>query len=61
MASNGGNLLQRTRCHYFYDTAIPCNKRAPGTAPSHRRASAVLFALENPVKGMELERNRKLV
>lgn len=31
MASNGGNLLQRTRCSYFYDTAMPCNKRMPGT------------------------------
>jgi xanthine dehydrogenase YagS FAD-binding subunit len=31
MASNGGNLLQRTRCAYFYDTAMPCNKREPGT------------------------------
>jgi xanthine dehydrogenase YagS FAD-binding subunit len=31
MASNGGNLLQRTRCSYFYDVAMPCNKRAPGT------------------------------
>lgn len=31
MASNGGNLLQRTRCSYFYDTAMPCNKRSPGT------------------------------
>ena len=31
MATNGGNLLQRTRCPYFYDTAMPCNKRAPGT------------------------------
>jgi xanthine dehydrogenase YagS FAD-binding subunit len=30
MASTGGNLLQRTRCYYFYDTATPCNKRAPG-------------------------------
>ena len=28
MASTGGNLLQRTRCYYFYDTAAPCNKRA---------------------------------
>src|SRR5262249_29145450 len=27
MATNGGNLLQRTRCYYFYDTATPCNKR----------------------------------
>ncbi|RYX94692.1 MAG: xanthine dehydrogenase family protein subunit M [Comamonadaceae bacterium] len=31
MASNGGNLLQRTRCYYFYDTGVPCNKREPGT------------------------------
>jgi xanthine dehydrogenase YagS FAD-binding subunit len=31
MASNGGNLLQRTRCSYFYDVAMPCNKRDPGT------------------------------
>ena len=31
MATNGGNLMQRTRCQYFYDTAMPCNKREPGT------------------------------
>jgi xanthine dehydrogenase YagS FAD-binding subunit len=31
MATLGGNLLQRTRCAYFYDTAARCNKRAPGT------------------------------
>jgi xanthine dehydrogenase YagS FAD-binding subunit len=31
MATNGGNLLQRTRCYYFYDTATPCNKREPGS------------------------------
>ncbi|MBC7568526.1 MAG: xanthine dehydrogenase family protein subunit M [Spirosoma sp.] len=31
MATNGGNLLQRTRCPYFYDVSMPCNKRAPGT------------------------------
>lgn len=30
-ATTGGNLLQRTRCYYFYDTARPCNKREPGT------------------------------
>ncbi|HLI78042.1 MAG TPA: FAD binding domain-containing protein, partial [Acidobacteriaceae bacterium] len=30
-ATNGGNLLQRTRCYYFYDTLTPCNKRDPGT------------------------------
>ena len=31
MATNGGNLMQRTRCQYFYDTAMPCNKREPGS------------------------------
>src|SRR5262249_16352420 len=31
MATTGGNLLQRTRCLYFYDTSVPCNKRAPGS------------------------------
>ncbi|OON66969.1 FAD binding domain-containing protein [Hymenobacter sp. CRA2] len=31
MATNGGNLMQRTRCYYFYDTATPCNKREPGS------------------------------
>src|SRR5262249_18045109 len=31
MATTGGNLLQRTRCYYFYDTAMPCNKREPGS------------------------------
>jgi len=31
MASTGGNLVQRTRCYYFYDVATPCNKRDPGS------------------------------
>lgn len=31
MATNGGNLNQRTRCSYFYDTTMPCNKREPNT------------------------------
>lgn len=31
MATTGGNLLQRTRCYYFRDTALPCNKREPGS------------------------------
>ncbi|MFC3862346.1 FAD binding domain-containing protein [Deinococcus antarcticus] len=30
-ATTAGNLLQRTRCPYFYDTNMPCNKREPGT------------------------------
>lgn len=34
MASTGGNLLQRTRCLYFYDITTPCNKRTPGSGCS---------------------------
>jgi xanthine dehydrogenase YagS FAD-binding subunit len=34
MASTGGNLLQRTRCAYFYDVTTPCNKREPGSGCS---------------------------
>jgi xanthine dehydrogenase YagS FAD-binding subunit len=33
-ATTGGNLLQRTRCYYFYDLSKPCNKRQPGTGCS---------------------------
>lgn len=33
-ATTGGNLLQRTRCPYFYDTNMPCNKRVPGSGCS---------------------------
>lgn len=33
MATMGGNLMQRTRCYYFYDTSTPCNKRDPKAAP----------------------------
>lgn len=31
MATIGGNMMQRTRCAYFYNTDMPCNKRQPGT------------------------------
>ena len=31
MASTGGNLMQRTRCPYFFDTTMPCNKRQPNS------------------------------
>ncbi|NSL90667.1 FAD binding domain-containing protein [Chitinophaga solisilvae] len=31
MATTGGNMMQRTRCSYFYDITMPCNKRSPGT------------------------------
>jgi xanthine dehydrogenase YagS FAD-binding subunit len=36
MATVGGNLMQRTRCSYFYDRATPCNKRDPGAGCSAR-------------------------
>jgi xanthine dehydrogenase YagS FAD-binding subunit len=46
MASTGGNLLQRTRCLYFYDTATPCNKREPESGCSAiqgiNRSNAIL-------------------
>ena len=45
-ATTGGNLLQRTRCPYFADTAQPCNKRSPGSGCSaqggHSRGHAIL-------------------
>jgi xanthine dehydrogenase YagS FAD-binding subunit len=51
MATTGGNLLQRTRCFYFYDTATPCNKREPGTGCSAvdgiNRMHAILGASEH--------------
>jgi len=51
MASVGGNLLQRTRCYYFYDTAFAqCNKRNPGSGCAARegynRIHAILGASE---------------
>jgi xanthine dehydrogenase YagS FAD-binding subunit len=50
MASTGGNLLQRTRCAYFYDVATPCNKREPGSGCSAmhglNRGHAILGASE---------------
>src|SRR5207248_5738972 len=46
MATTGGNLLQRTRCYYFYDVAFPCNKRTPGSGcsaiPGQNRIHAIL-------------------
>jgi xanthine dehydrogenase YagS FAD-binding subunit len=51
MATTGGNLLQRTRCFYFYDTATPCNKREPGSGCSAldgvNRMHAILGASEH--------------
>ncbi|BDC50908.1 dehydrogenase [Bryobacterales bacterium F-183] len=46
MATTGGNLMQRTRCYYFYDTASRCNKRTPGSgcdaAQGFHRIHAIL-------------------
>jgi xanthine dehydrogenase YagS FAD-binding subunit len=51
MATTSGNLLQRTRCMYFRDTAMPCNKREPGTGcpaiTGSNRTLAVLGTSEN--------------
>ena len=51
MATTAGNLLQRTRCVYFRDTAMPCNKREPGTGcpaiTGHNRTLAILGASEH--------------
>lgn len=51
MATVGGNLMQRTRCYYFYDTATPCNKRQPGSGCSavdgFNRIHAILGASEH--------------
>jgi xanthine dehydrogenase YagS FAD-binding subunit len=45
MATNGGNLLQRTRCQYFYDIAMPCNKREPGTGCGAREGLNRIHAI----------------
>jgi len=51
MATNGGNLMQRTRCYYFYDITTPCNKRDPGSGCSaiqgYNRIHAILGHSEN--------------
>lgn len=51
MATNGGNLMQRTRCYYFYDINTPCNKRDPGSGCSaisgYNRIHAILGQSEN--------------
>jgi xanthine dehydrogenase YagS FAD-binding subunit len=45
MASNGGNLLQRTRCPYFYEISMPCNKREPGTGCGAKNGMNALHAI----------------
>ena len=50
MATVGGNIMQRTRCSYFYDTVMPCNKRSPGTGcgalKGYNRMHAIFGASE---------------
>jgi xanthine dehydrogenase YagS FAD-binding subunit len=50
-ATTGGNLLQRTRCYYFYDVTKPCNKRSPGSGcaalAGFNRIHAILGASEH--------------
>lgn len=52
MATNGGNLFQRTRCYYFYDLATPCNKREPGSGcgaiHGYNRIHAILGTSDQP-------------
>ncbi|SDS30529.1 xanthine dehydrogenase YagS FAD-binding subunit [Halopseudomonas xinjiangensis] len=45
MASTGGNLLQRTRCYYFYDSTTPCNKREPGSGCGAREGLNRMHAI----------------
>lgn len=51
MATVGGNIMQRTRCSYFYDTTLPCNKRVPGSGcgakEGYNRMHAIFGASEN--------------
>jgi xanthine dehydrogenase YagS FAD-binding subunit len=51
MATTGGNLMQRTRCYYFYDEASRCNKRLPGTGcdavGGFNRIHAIMGASDN--------------
>ncbi len=50
MATVGGNMMQRTRCTYFYDTVMPCNKRQPGSGcgalKGYNRMHAIFGASE---------------
>jgi xanthine dehydrogenase YagS FAD-binding subunit len=45
LATTAGNLLQRTRCYYFYDTAFACNKRSPGSGCAARGGRTRIHAV----------------
>ncbi|MEO5591215.1 MAG: xanthine dehydrogenase family protein subunit M [Chitinophagaceae bacterium] len=51
MATVGGNMMQRTRCPYFFDTMMPCNKRKPGSGcgalEGYNRMHAIFGASDN--------------
>ena len=51
MATVGGNMMQRTRCSYFYDTTMPCNKRKPGSGcgalKGYNRMHAIFGTTDN--------------
>ncbi len=65
MATTGGNLLQRTRCPYFRDTAHACNKREPGSGCSaiggHNRMLAVLGVSSDCIATNPSDQNVALV
>jgi xanthine dehydrogenase YagS FAD-binding subunit len=65
MATTGGNLLQRTRCVYFRDTAHACNKREPGTGCSaidgHNRMLAILGTSNDCIATNPSDQNVALV
>jgi xanthine dehydrogenase YagS FAD-binding subunit len=65
MATTAGNLLQRTRCVYFRDTAMPCNKREPGTGcpaiTGSNRTLAVLGTSEHCIATNPSDMNVALV
>jgi xanthine dehydrogenase YagS FAD-binding subunit len=65
MATVGGNLMQRTRCPYFYDTSMPCNKREPGTGcgalKGYNRMHAIFGASEHCIAVNPSDMNVALV
>lgn len=65
MATTGGNLLQRTRCVYFRDTAQPCNKREPGSGCSaiggFNRTQAILGTSEHCIASNPSDMNVALM
>ena len=60
-ATTGGNLLQRTRCYYFYDVGTPCNKREPGSGcpalAGVNRIHAILGASEHCIATAPSDQN----